>query len=398
MIAAFERKDGRPAILDVAWASTEAPLTTILAGAVESASASLGGEIVGLLRLLPDGQSLLLEAGVGWRPGVVGEVRLPLDADEAMSHALATGEPVTAPIAPSPLSEEPGIGGGTVVRVGHASRPYGLLAAYPPRGAPAPTDAGLLVAVANVLTLALDHHHAGALLQALVDRGSDLVARFDPQLRYVWVNPAYERVTGRRSEELSGRTDREAGTLPTALLERWELALGRAAGSGREQEIDLLIPTPIQERLYHVRLVSEDAADGSVESVIAIGRDVTDERRALDERGAVLRELLAREERLQHLPGQIAQERHQDRQDAQMTVAGRMIAEQLTPRQVEILSLLSSGKTNRQIGRMLSLSPGTVRNSLGRVFLKLGVADRTQAAVRAVELGLVKPDGSWLGE
>jgi DNA-binding CsgD family transcriptional regulator len=62
----------------------------------------------------------------------------------------------------------------------------------------------------------------------------------------------------------------------------------------------------------------------------------------------------------------------------------------LSPRELEIIRLVATGATNQQIGRELRLSPGTVRNYNGRIFRKLGVDGRTQAAVRAIELGVVK--------
>ena len=61
----------------------------------------------------------------------------------------------------------------------------------------------------------------------------------------------------------------------------------------------------------------------------------------------------------------------------------------LSPRELEILRLVAKGATNQQIGRELRLSAGTVRNYNGRIFRKLGVDGRTQAAVRAIELGVV---------
>src|SRR4051794_20071794 len=62
----------------------------------------------------------------------------------------------------------------------------------------------------------------------------------------------------------------------------------------------------------------------------------------------------------------------------------------LTAREAEILPLLVLGYTNRQIGTQLQVCPGTIRNRLGEIFRKLGVTTRTQAAVRAVELGLIE--------
>ncbi len=61
----------------------------------------------------------------------------------------------------------------------------------------------------------------------------------------------------------------------------------------------------------------------------------------------------------------------------------------LTPREREVLRLLAQGRTNRQIGQCLGISPGTAKNHVEHILAKLGVSDRTQAAARAVELGLL---------
>ena len=63
----------------------------------------------------------------------------------------------------------------------------------------------------------------------------------------------------------------------------------------------------------------------------------------------------------------------------------------LTPRESEVLQLLTQGRTNRQIAGELVIAPGTAKLYVERILGKLGVSDRTQAAVRAVELGLVTP-------
>jgi DNA-binding NarL/FixJ family response regulator len=65
--------------------------------------------------------------------------------------------------------------------------------------------------------------------------------------------------------------------------------------------------------------------------------------------------------------------------------------EPLTERETEILRLLARGQTNPQIARELVVSPGTVKNHVRDIITKLGVSDRTQAAVRAMELGLLAP-------
>jgi DNA-binding NarL/FixJ family response regulator len=60
----------------------------------------------------------------------------------------------------------------------------------------------------------------------------------------------------------------------------------------------------------------------------------------------------------------------------------------LTAREVEVLRLLMRGLSNHQIARELLISTSTVKKHVRRIISKLGVSDRTQAAVRAVELGL----------
>jgi len=65
----------------------------------------------------------------------------------------------------------------------------------------------------------------------------------------------------------------------------------------------------------------------------------------------------------------------------------------LSPRELEVLAHICLGRTNRQIAEGLYLSLSTVKNYLERINHKLEVSDRTQAAVRAIELGLVRPGG-----
>lgn len=55
--------------------------------------------------------------------------------------------------------------------------------------------------------------------------------------------------------------------------------------------------------------------------------------------------------------------------------------ERLTPRERQVLEQVADGLTNKAIARQLEISPGTVKAHVERVIAKLGVADRTQAAV-----------------
>jgi DNA-binding NarL/FixJ family response regulator len=66
-----------------------------------------------------------------------------------------------------------------------------------------------------------------------------------------------------------------------------------------------------------------------------------------------------------------------------------MLPESMTPRELEVLRLLARGLTNRQISRELVVSAATVKVHIEHLLAKLGVSDRTQAAVRASQAGLL---------
>ncbi len=65
------------------------------------------------------------------------------------------------------------------------------------------------------------------------------------------------------------------------------------------------------------------------------------------------------------------------------------LPEPLSEREQEILRLVAQGLSNREIANQLSLAQGTVKNYVTLILQKLGVRDRTQAALRARELGLL---------
>lgn len=76
--------------------------------------------------------------------------------------------------------------------------------------------------------------------------------------------------------------------------------------------------------------------------------------------------------------------------------AGRASRETQSPvlsaRELEVMTLAARGLTNNQIGSDLSLSPRTVQTHLRNIFTRLNVGSRTQAVVKAIQLGLVSID------
>lgn len=73
-----------------------------------------------------------------------------------------------------------------------------------------------------------------------------------------------------------------------------------------------------------------------------------------------------------------------------VTVASsEVLSEPLSEREIELLGLIASGSNNKEIAEILFITEGTVKNHITHILGKLGVRDRTQAALKAKELGLV---------
>ena len=69
---------------------------------------------------------------------------------------------------------------------------------------------------------------------------------------------------------------------------------------------------------------------------------------------------------------------------------GGLGADALTARELEVLGLIQQGHTNREVGEELFISRGTVKRHVENIMFKLGVSDRTQAVVRALQLGILE--------
>jgi len=70
-------------------------------------------------------------------------------------------------------------------------------------------------------------------------------------------------------------------------------------------------------------------------------------------------------------------------------LAGRMGGPSLTNRELDVLRLIVSGKSNKEIGGELSISEATVKTHINNILSKLGVSDRTQAATTALQRGII---------
>jgi NarL family two-component system response regulator LiaR len=104
-----------------------------------------------------------------------------------------------------------------------------------------------------------------------------------------------------------------------------------------------------------------------------------DDIRATVERAAAGEPMLSGE-----IAGRVLREFERERQEERY----REQLAALTAREEEILKLLATGESNREIGRRLFISEQTVKNHVASIFRKLQVNDRTKAALLAMKLGL----------
>ncbi len=70
-------------------------------------------------------------------------------------------------------------------------------------------------------------------------------------------------------------------------------------------------------------------------------------------------------------------------------LANRVARKDLTSRELEVLRLMATGKSNKEIGTVLNVSEGTIKVHVNHILQKLGVESRTEAATVALKRGIV---------
>lgn len=133
----------------------------------------------------------------------------------------------------------------------------------------------------EVLKGATKLHRAEETFKTLVENLPDLIARFDADLRILFVSPSVRGVTKRHLGGLVGKTKQELGMSPE-LIEPWDAALRRVFASGRSEVLELTFPVPEGTRHFDCRLVPEPGPGGAIRSVLSVARDVTDRRLAYE--------------------------------------------------------------------------------------------------------------------
>ena len=111
----------------------------------------------------------------------------------------------------------------------------------------------------------------------LVENSPDIFARIDRELRHVYVSPVVQRHLGIAPSAMLGKTFGELGLSP-ALCAQWNGALKEVFATGRLVRLDYTMRgLGSGKRFFNARLMPEFADDGSVESVLVIASDVTEQ-------------------------------------------------------------------------------------------------------------------------
>ncbi len=115
--------------------------------------------------------------------------------------------------------------------------------------------------------------------RTLVENSPDIILRFDRRMHYLFVNAAFEQITGMSRESFYGKTNRELG-MSEFYLKSWEMTAEKAVKSGRKVDFEFSFPGIFGQRHFLGRIIPEFDRTGHVETLMLIGRDITERKQA----------------------------------------------------------------------------------------------------------------------
>ena len=111
----------------------------------------------------------------------------------------------------------------------------------------------------------------------LVERAPDIIARFDKNYRYTYINPAIKKEVGIHPRDFFWKTFRDMG-MSDDVAQIWEEALDTVFATGKEKTIYTEQDTLNGKRYYYTRLLLELNKNGEPRTVLSISRDITETR------------------------------------------------------------------------------------------------------------------------
>lgn len=292
------------------WALAGAELQELLDDAVGLVYQTLRVDLCQVLERLPDSDALLLRAGVGWNPGLVGRAKVSSDRESQAGYTLFTGKPVFVEdltledrfSGPALLHEHGAVSGLSVVIQGPGGA-FGVLAAHTRhRRRFTEDDSNFLLAVANVLAAAIARERADAALREqerlyrlVADNASDMVVLRDSGGGIRYVSPSCERLLGYTPDEFAALDD---GTLvhPDHAASLQD-SFAPSALTSRPAPATYLIRRKDGAYIWFESMATPVLDDnGNVVGIQTTSRDVTERKRAEE----ALRESMERFNHLAH--------------------------------------------------------------------------------------------------
>lgn len=128
--------------------------------------------------------------------------------------------------------------------------------------------------------LAVTLHQREREIQALLGvTPQPVIARFDRSLRHTYIHTSVTLATGIPPQAYLGKTSREMG-MPDTLIDMWENTLQRVFATGKEETIEYSVAIPNHRWVYQSYIVPEFDLQGTVNSLIVITRDISEQRLA----------------------------------------------------------------------------------------------------------------------
>lgn len=114
--------------------------------------------------------------------------------------------------------------------------------------------------------------------RALVENAPDIIMRLDRHYRYLYINPTVEQHSGIPTSAFLGKTIDDLNP-SQEMADLWRHSIDHVFATGTPQAIEFEIPATTGLTFYLSRIVPEFASDGSVQTVLAIARDISDRKR-----------------------------------------------------------------------------------------------------------------------
>lgn len=267
--------------------------TALMDEAVTLVAQTLDMEYCKILELLPQRDILLLRAGIGWQPELVGLATVNTGTDSQAGYTLLAHQPVVVTdinketrFRGSLLLFDRGIIGGISVIINGHKPPWGVLSVHTTRHRTfTRNDINFLQSVANILAEAIDRQQTShalqesySLLQSIIENTNDAVFVKDRQGRYQLINAATARIFGNTKEEIVGKDDTQL--LPIDIAAAIRETDRRIMSKGRAEVVEELVK---EAGSLHTYLSTKDPyrdIGGNIIGLIGIARDITQRKQA----------------------------------------------------------------------------------------------------------------------